>query len=249
MSSIQGTDTGYSAIAGNYLALAPECSDTIFGTNINYCKLVHDGTMKNGFLDGKFVDGYENDPYVISKYMSLRNEFNTNLSKDIKLEKGTIKNIYQLLHTIPETSEIAKIVDYADFGNKLESSTFSTFIAPSNSAVKKAKNTWLNTNSKGVLRSLLDAHLLNFLLPAKKIENRLLRVNTANPAFWFTADGTAQISKGITFYQKPYELLTDKYSLPYDRFNVEKIYVTDNGAIYVIDGMFSPDIILYKSVF
>ena len=172
MSSIQGTDTGYSAIAGNYLALAPECSDTIFGTNINYCKLVHDGTMKNGFLDGKFVDGYENDPYVISKYMSLRNEFNTNLSKDIKLEKGTIKNIYQLLHTIPETSEIAKIVDYADFGNKLESSTFSTFIAPSNTAVKKAKNTWLNTNSKGVyvVYSMHISLISYYLLKKLKID-------------------------------------------------------------------------------
>ena len=55
MTSIQGTDTAYASIDGNYLALSPECSDTIFGTIINYCSLVKAGTNPYGFMKGIYL--------------------------------------------------------------------------------------------------------------------------------------------------------------------------------------------------
>jgi hypothetical protein len=249
MTSTQGTDTAYSAIAGNYLALAPECSDTIFGTNINYCQLVKDGTKKNGFLNGKFVDGYEDNPDVINAYLQLKHEFNQNLSKNIKLEKKPPKTLYDIIHMVPEASEIAKLMDKIGYGDKLQSHRYITFIAPSNNALNKARDTWLKTDNKYILKNLLDAHLLNYMLSPKNIQTRLLKVNTVNPAFWFVADGTAKFTSDMNFYQTPYTLLNNEYSLPLDRFKVEKIYMTDNGVLYIIDGMFSPDTILYQSVF
>ena len=247
MTSIQGTDTAYASIDGNYLALSPECSDTIFGTNINYCSLVKAGTNPYGFMKGKFVDGNEEDPEVLKQYATLKYNFNEKLAKSIPLVKSAPKTIYDLLHTIPQVSEVLKLVDMTDFSRYLINTPYgATFIAPSNNFLKKAKGDWLKTKNKGVIKSLLMAHLLDYILSPKNIENRLLRVYTHNPAFWFTADGTGKIVNYLNFYQQPTTLLTDEYSLKYDRFKVIGTYMTDNGILYIIDGMFTPDIINYS---
>lgn len=249
MTSIQGTDTAYGAIDGNYLALAPECSDTIFGTDINYCSLVKAGTSKNGFMKGYFKDGDEEDPDVIKQYQTMVEQFNKNITKGITLKQKSPSTINDLLHLIPEVSEISKIVDLTNYSKNLsfDMGPYTTFIAPSNDALKKAKNTWLKTTNPNVLRNLLMSHTLDFLLSPVTLQTRLTRVYTHNPAFWFVADGTGKFSNQLNFYQEPYTLQDLTYNLPYDRFNVLKTYTTDNGILYIIDGIFSPDIILYST--
>jgi hypothetical protein len=251
MTSIQGTDSGYSAISGIYLKLAPECSDTIFGTDINYCQLVEDGTKKNGFLKGRFVDGQENDPEIIAKYQQLKENFNKKLTSQIQLKPKAPSTVYDLLHIIPNVSEMLKLVDMAEYGEYLQTPSYLpiTFIAPINSALSNATSTWLKTKSKGILKSLLKAHTLDYILVPKTIENRLLRIYTKNQSFYFTADGTGKFKNYINFYQEPTVMLNYQYNLPYDRFKVVATYVTDNGILYLIDGIFSPQMILYNSSF
>ncbi len=248
MTSIQGTDTAYAAIDGNYLALSPECSDTIFGTNINYCSLVRAGTNPYGFMKGKFVDGNEEDPEVLSDYAKIRLNLNNNIAKSIPLKKPAPQTVYELLQMIPEVSEVLKLVDQTNFSRYLTSPPPKniTFIAPSNNFIKKARSTWFKTKNSAIIKSILMAHLLDYMLPVRNIQTRLLKVYTHNPAFSFIADGTQRFTKDITFYQEPTTLLTNEYSLRYDRFKIEGIYMTDNGILYVIDGMFLPEEIPYS---
>jgi len=251
MTSIQGTDTSYSSIDGNYLALAPECSDTIFGTNINYCSLVKAGTNPYGFMKGTFVDGNENDPDVLNKYATLKMNFNKRLAESVPLQKQPPKNIYDLLQIIPNVSETLKLVNESNFSHYLSTppignSVGITFIAPTDSFLKKARQTWFKTKSKGMINSILKAHLLDFVLAPKSLENRLLRVYTHNPSFSFTSDGTANIVNYLNFYQQPNTLLNNEYSLKYDRFKIVGTYMTENGILYIIDGMFLPEVINYS---
>jgi hypothetical protein len=248
MTSLQGTDTAYAAIDGNYLALSPECSDTIFGTNINYCNLVRAGTNPYGFMKGKFVDGNEEDPTVLNEYEKFKVNFQSNLARTLPLKKEAPKTVYDLLHLIPNVSETLKLVDETDFAPYLINAPKGiTFIAPTNDFLKKARSSWFKTKSKGIIKSILMAHLLDYILAPRSIASRLLRVFTHNPAFWFTADGTQRYSKEITFYQEPTSLLNNEYSLRYDRFNIVGTYMTDNGILYVIDGMFLPENINYST--
>jgi hypothetical protein len=251
MTSLQGTDTAYSSISGNYLALAPDCSDTIFGTDINYCSLVKAGTNPYGFMKGTFVDGNEEDPSVLNQYSTLLTNFNKKLAESIPLQKKPPKSIYDLLQIIPNVSETLKLVNDSNFSDYLSTPPIGnsigiTFIAPTNSFVKKARNTWFTTKNKPMINAILKAHLLNFVLAPKTLENRLLKVYTHNPSFSFISDGTGNIVNYLNFYQQPVTLLNNEYSLKYDRFKVVETYMTENGILYVIDGMFLPEIINYS---
>lgn len=237
MSSIHGTDTAYGAISKNYLALALDCSDTLFGTDINYCNIVHTLKLK---------DGQENDPNVIKEYSQGRDRFNYELSKGIPLDtKKTPETIYDCLQLIPECSEVLKWIDSVQYGSHLSMNYPTTFIAPINDIVLASQKTWLRTKQKGILRALLKAHTLDYILSPTSLDGKMLRISTKCKPFSFIADGTRKITKECTFFQESATLLTNEYNRIRDRFKILKIIVTKNGIIYITDGIFTPENIMY----
>ena len=237
MSSIHGTDTSYGAIDKNYLALALDCSETLFGTDINYCNIVH--TMK-------LKDGQENNPEVIKAYTEWRDHFNYEIAKSIQVDaKKTPDTIYDCLQRIPECSEIVKWINSVEYGQHLSMNYPTTFIAPINSVILYSQKTWLRTKQKGILRALLKAHTLDYILSPTSLEGKMLRVSTKCKPFSFIADCTHKITKECTFFQESVTLLSNEYNRIRDRFNILKIIVTKNGIIYIIDGIFSPENIMY----
>jgi hypothetical protein len=120
-----------------------------------------------------------------------------------------------------------------------------TFIAPINSVILYSQKTWLRTKQKGILRALLKAHTLDYILSPTSLEGKMLRVSTKCKPFSFIADCTHRITKECTFFQESVTLLSNEYNRIRDRFNILKIIVTKNGIIYIIDGIFSPENIMY----
>lgn len=237
MSSIHGTDTAYGAIGKNYLSLALDCSETLFGTDVNYCNIVH--TMK-------LKDGQENNPEVIKAYTELRDSFNYQLAQSIPIDTKKIPDtIYDCLQLIPECSEVVKWIDSVQYGPQLSMNYPTTFIAPVNDIINSSKKTWLRTKQKGILRALLKAHTLDYILSPTSLEGKMLRISTKCKPFSFIADGTRQITKDCTFFQESVTLLSNEYNRIRDRFKILKIIVTTNGIIYIIDGIFSPENIMY----
>ncbi len=239
MTSINGTDTAYGSLAGNYLALTLDCSDTIFGTDINMCSLVH---------KMKIVDGQENDPEVLKRYKELESSFNYALAKQIPQTRKTVNTILDCLERMPECSEIVKMIHSVGYDTDLTTSYPTTFIAPINSAISPEKQMFLRTKHRGILKALLKAHTLNYILSPVSLEGRILRVTTKCKPFSFISDGSGQITKECTFYQPSTQLLSSyEYNRVNKRIHIKKIVVTDNGILYIIDDVFTPENIMYAN--
>ena len=231
MSSIHGIDTSYGSISDNYIGLSLTCNDTVLGTNINYCNLVQ--STKN------FVDGDEKNQNILDNYTKNQLQYNTSLLSSLDLSHKVPNTIYDLLYTLPECSEILKLVDYTNLSSLLQTQKGNTLIAPSNCVINMVKHNLLK--DKGLLKSLLHSHILDYILHPISLENKLLKINTHNPSFSFISDGTSNIVNHLNFYQDNYQFLLNSYEKKPNRYNVEKIYMTEKGIIYIIDGIFIPE--------
>ena len=100
----------------------------------------------------------------------------------------------------------------------------------------------LGLTNYSFIQELLKAHTLNFELDQESILNKKLELYTMHKGFLVIVDGTSRISNRINFYQKPSYNLNYEYPLGIDRFNIIKIFKGKNGYLYIIDGLFSPNI-------
>jgi len=107
---------------------------------------------------------------------------------------------------------------------------------------------FLRTKHRGILKALLKAHTLNYILSPVSLEGRILRVTTKCKPFSFISDGSGQITKECTFYQPSTQLLSSyEYNRVNKRIHIKKIVVTDNGILYIIDDVFTPENIMYAN--
>ena len=266
MTACHGTDTEFSVLADSYykLALSP-LDDKIWGTNIPYTDLVE---------RMKIYDGQEDDPKILQAYSNIVDGcYNEMVKKSDPgagctynqggmLIKSKISdedyglaeysdvpktNVLQLMRKIPEISDFTRMIESTGWGQRLtagyEKDRFTIF-APSNDAMKKAQGTWLKTNNRHVLRELCKAHTTDFALKWNSIIRRKLEVFTMREGFSFVADGTGKFKNSVNVYQKPYGMLDLQYPIGLERFDIKQAYETDNGNVYIIDGVFSPAILV-----
>ena len=252
--SLQGTTQAYQPMASTYIALAPSCGDKIFGTNVNYCDLAQWG----------IYDGQEYDPKVLGMYMSQKKAYQNSVLGQDKLASQTTDpvsystapsnqstTVWSLLSSLPQLSTFKKILErsgWKDYINHANPLYKVTVFAPSNQSFKDTaiEHTPLENWNRNSLRLIGQAHTLPFAFEQSSAYGRKLRLYTTLDAFSVFLDGTGEITSGLSFYsQQPEpELLNQRYPLPYKRINVVQGYYTNNGALYEIDGVFEPQVVL-----
>lgn len=253
MSGLYGTTQAYNPVAGNYLALAPNCGDKIFGTNIDYCDLVKWGIF----------DGQENDPRVLSAYTNQYNAQKLSLLDEVHQARQTyaptsytnakssaIRNVMDVIDQLPHLSTFRSLIYQSGWNEYLEATNELrkvTIFAPVNSAWNR--DGWetisLKDWKKYNLRNLMKGHTLPFGFEQDFALGRKTRLYTVLPSFSVYIDGTGQVQKNLNFYIPPDEMLTMRYPKPMRRINVLNTYYTNNGAVYEIDGVFNPNVIVY----
>jgi hypothetical protein len=162
MSSIQAcTNQAYDTIAGNYLYLSLTPGDSIWGTDfatisdlkepfsVNYQNLIH---------SMKLIDGEENNPNILKRYITANQKSSQALieatSSSSSVNSEVPNTIYGLISSLPQLSEIKKIIDQVHFDQILNlksdkgdhSQQRYTFFAPINESVTQGFQTWLTFN-------------------------------------------------------------------------------------------------------
>lgn len=253
MTSLSGITQAYNGLASTYLALAPNCGDKIFGTDINYCDLVQWG----------IYDGQENDPKVLAMYDRQRKASqNSVLLANAQAVQTTSPTSYSwspsnsnttvlsILDQLPQASTFRKLVyksgwdKYVNSANDLYKVTL---FAPINEAFMK--DGWQNISlegwNKNNLRSIAQAHTLPFAFEQEQAYNRKLQLTTSLETFNLYVDGTGEVRPTVNFYIPPNKMLELRYPKPLQRIEIIQAFYTNNGALYLIDGIFDPDVIVY----
>jgi hypothetical protein len=231
---------------------------------VNYQNLIH---------SMRLVDGEENNPNILKRYIEANQNASKTLRGLEQTPERPTQTIYNVLNMIPEVSRIKQIIDTVGYKNILNDVTQHgdlsqrryTFFAPTNQAVDNAMQTWLKDEPKDnetpqpytfrnkssylglpnlQLRSILKAHTLGFNLRIQDTYDRKLELYTLEAPFSFVIDGTSRVVSYLNVYQKPSYLKNYQYPLPIDRFKVLKTFEVENGSLYIIDNMFSPQIVV-----
>jgi hypothetical protein len=239
---------------------------------VNYAQLVKtqqivDGEENNPRVVSDYIQ-------KVNDIKSHTRKMESDLAKSSILSCPDVPSIYDIISKAPQLSEIRRLIDACDYQNVLGSGEKVTFIAPTNDIVQQSLLTWLKVKGFSpysppanlsepvqpyatkfipselglpdwyALRDILKAHTLRYELRPQDIHHRKLELYTAHDGFSVIVDGTGRISHEMCFYQKPVFMLNYQYPLPMDRFRVERIFECSNGVLYVIRGMFSPQITL-----
>ena len=254
MSGLYGTTQAFNPIAGNYLALAPSCGETVWGTGIDYCDLTRWGIF----------DGQENDPKVLRAYSQQAEKTGKSVFNAIRQAQATTSptsyslsagnrrtTIGSLLEELPHLSkfnELVKRSGWTDYINNADALYKITVFAPNNSAF--LKDGWENIDlarwNPNNLRSIAQAHTLLFGWEQDTAYGRKFQLYTALPSFQLYLDGTGEVRDTLNFYIPPNRLQTLQYPKPQKRINIIQGYYTNNGAIYEVDGIFNPQVIVYN---
>ena len=246
MTALNGYDTGFSSISENYLYLAPSCTDTVYGTSVNYCDLARTTGM---------WDGQESNPNVLKRYSNAQQrEYNYMQANKQSVKEGDTKtSVIDLVSKHPRLKKYNQILNMCpDLKKNLHESFFVTLFAPNDAAFSRAN--WIkqlkNDSVFGLnvynarARTLLKSHALDFTLSQEVLLGRNTMVNTMNEPYTFLIDGTGNISKNLVVYNTP-TVLRDgiKYPNPYNMYNILESYIVENGVVYVIDGVLEPFVI------
>ncbi len=256
MTSIHGTDTAYDAMADDFLALAPSCTDNIFGTGsgitkgnaINYCDLVQ---------SMRITDGQENNFSILQDYQNKRQQCKSDLlSKQLQKQqidndmgylyssnRERTTNVMDIIQKFKDISLFNDLLSYTSWNIYLRESTNVTVFVPLNSWINRAQQTWLKNKSMTRIKDVLKSHTCNFVLNTSRMINKRLEVYSMYEPFSFVVDGTGETMETINVYQRSNVLLDNQYPNPYNRFSIVKAFETDNGNVFIIDGMFNPEII------
>ena len=245
MTSLYGTAQAYNAIADVYLSLAPTDDDRLFGTDVKYSDLARWG----------IYDGQEEDPVVLNAYFQQRKGSVQSLlsvgskaaeSFKIKLNSNP-STVAGLLASLPDTQLFAGMVEesgWSEYLNGVNENYRVTILAPTNEAIRRAL---ANGSLQSVIptRDLVKAHTLPFTVEQSQAIHRKLKLYTTLEGFEVYLDGTGEVKKTLNFY-KPHDTFnTLTYPKPLDRIDVKQVYYTNNGALWVIDGVFEPLVYVY----
>ena len=237
MASYFGTDTGYSSIANNYLYLQVTDCDKIYNYDITTQQLRQNGIPENLF---------ENGSVLADLTMRNNNCSRTLMDEYTPLpESSKITTIYDLLSLYPELSECKKLVDSADFKKELSQHSsphkYCTFFAFTNENAGLA-SIWLKRfNTLGYQREFLKAHTCNFVAEPILFKGKKTKVFTRSEGNEVYVNGQAI---PMYLYSDAKELNGVTYSPPMLKVNIIAFLTCDNGALYIIDRPFYPQIII-----
>ncbi len=241
MSGLYGTTQAYQPISSYYLNLAPSCDDNIFGTNINYCKLVNWG----------IYDGQEKDPFVLNLYTKDKSSCNASICKEENIDNNNEDieqmTIWSLLQSLPQCKKWSKIIKrsgFYDYINQTNQNFKTTMFVPIDNAIPEEWMMYLNNVNNNSLRPLCLAHTLPFAFEQSSAYGRKLRLYTSLDTFSVYIDGTGEVLNELNFYIPPTEMLLFQYPQPLKRIKIIQGYYTTNGAMYLIDGIFSPSVVI-----
>jgi hypothetical protein len=241
-----GTDTSYSAMSSDFLALNLDNSDTIWGTGygitkgnkINYGDFIHSMNA---------TDGDETNYGMLQGYQDKRKYYSELLRQKTKAKVPAIRTVYEIVRTFPQLSEFVKLLDLSGWDNYVKTNDPNakvTLIVPTNKAILEAKSSWFHMSDPQMIKEFLKSHTCSFSLPFDAMVGRKLEVYTKREGFSFYADGTGQFMPELNFYQKGVYQKDWMMPIANQRFKVVKSFETDNGMIYVIDGCFSPGVLI-----
>ena len=246
MTSMFGTDTSYSAMSSDFLALNLDNSDTIWGAGYGI-------TQGKPIKYGDFIhsmnatDGDETNFNLLQAYQDKRTYYYDLLRQKTKKQDPALKTVYDIVRMFPQVKEFVGLLDLSGWDNYAKSfdpNTKVTYIVPTNEAILDAKSSWFHMSDPKMIREFLKAHTCSFALGFDDIIGRKLEVYTAREGFSFYVDGTGQFMPEVNFYQKGVYQKDWLMPIPNQRFKLLKSFQADNGMIYVIDGCFSPNILL-----
>ena len=255
---MQGTTQAYQPMSDTYIALTPSCGDKLFaavgGTPIDYCDLVSWG----------IYDGQERDPRIVSKYVTQQSNLmnNVNIANQLAWQTQAPTNyslspsvqttsVWSLMNSLPQLSQFARMMKRAGWDQYLQNAnelSKITIFAPNNGAINSTSSPFSYTPfeqwNPNQLRVLCQAHTLPFVFEQSSATNRKLRLYTTLDSFSVYIDGTGEVSKQLNFYIPPSQMLLYRYPQPLKRINVIQGYYTNNGALYEIDGIFEPQVVV-----
>ena len=125
MTSIFGTDSGFSSISNNhlYLYLASDRGGKVGDTNIDYCSFFQQGIRDDGMILGKEYDNDLMKKQYIDDVSKFENQCSQNLqlSKPVKPVSSRRVSIYSIMNEMPYISEAKKLVDSSNYSVLLDS--------------------------------------------------------------------------------------------------------------------------------
>jgi hypothetical protein len=242
MSANSGYNTGFSSISNDHLYLYVT-NDKLFNTDIEYANL-----YSRNIVDDESKEIEKVLPYQINKELS-----NIQISNSIQQNSTPNKQtIYDIISQTPELSEIKNVIELSG-GFKTYLSENSepqgiTFFAPINGYSKEIFN-YLNKNIEmypeyktSSIQELLKAHTTNFSIDPSRLVGVKNKIFTLANGFVFYTDGTK--NDKINIYLHSY------INYHFDKMKENKIipmlkYIkTDNGSLYIINGILTPDIVI-----
>ena len=241
MSGLYGITQAYNGLTDTYLALAPSCGDKLFDTNINYCDLVNWG----------IYDGQEQVPNVLDMYKQQGTTCSDGLCGTSQTDYDSVSTdgttIWSVLKRLPNASKWRQFVVRTglDAMCQLQNGiTQNTLFVPVDEVIPDSWMKKITTVPGNALRPLVQAHMLPFAFDQEQAKARKLRLYTSLDTFSVYIDGTGEVTSGYSFYVPSTQMKNFRYPQPLQRINIKQGYFTQNGAIYLIDGMFAPPIVL-----
>jgi hypothetical protein len=244
MTSIHGTNTQYDGLSDFYYSLSLTPGDKIFGTGFGITQggpIEYDDLVRTMHIK----EGQENNFDILQSYQNLaqvaRDSFRAQKLTQPRSDK---KTVYSVLSTFEDLSEFKKLVDVGRMKEYLEDSDQVTLIVPTNEALREAQGSWFTMHDPKLVREFIRAHTLGFDLPYERILGRRLELYPLYEGLSYVVDGTGQFRDYINFYQKRYRINEGMYPSAQARFKLLKIFKSENGSVYVIDGAFDPEILI-----
>ena len=251
---MQGTTQAYQPMSDTYIALTPSCGDKLFGNGIDYCDLVSWG----------IYDGQERDPRVLQKYLNQQETLTKNVAVANQRAFQTLSptnysfslsnqptSVWSLLSSLPQLSQFARMVKRAGWDQYLQHANEMskvTIFAPNNGVLQSTDSPFAHTPIENwhpnQLRVLCQAHTLPFVFEQSSATDRKLRLYTTLDSFSVYIDGTGEVSDKLNFYIPSTQMLLYRYPQPLLRINVLQGYYTNDGALYEIDGIFEPQVVV-----
>jgi hypothetical protein len=247
MTSVNGTDSSYYAIANDhlYLYLNNGNGGVVGDTDLDYCVYYQHGIRDDKLIRNKeFQSDLLNKQYIddVKNYTDKCKQ-NLTLNKPNVLRSSITPSIYSILTEMPYVSETLKIVNASNYKDILDDKDREiTFFAFDNSAVQVFQE-WIEKhyNEAHYAREFLKANTLPFSLNPNSLVNKKTRLTTMSPSTYIYADGR---NNNLVFYIGGNELKNFNYPDEYVIIKVHGWIQVGKSWLYVLEAPILPEIVI-----
>jgi hypothetical protein len=246
------TMSGWESQAPYYAGLNLDCSDVLFGTDmqgtrmyipggINYCSL----STTLGLQDQE-----EQEKNNVLAYSTLYNENLNQLNEQVEpyLPKtfDTAHNRITVVNVLldhPQCTKFSKMVQKAGMLNYLYQSDYSSLFIPIDSVIPDNEFQAYMSLPRYTLRTLIQAHTLNYALDPSTLINRKHQILTTLTGFTPIIDG--RNPNHIKIYENDYDMNNGvEYAPLIKRSTILQQIVTSTGTAYLINTVLKPKVLM-----